>query len=80
MTDQTDNGGVTLADVSKALDLVNMLLNQLTIPATRAQEFAVAGKVLAELKAFVDSKVTPQQTTPEGAENSNQADVEPPAE
>lgn len=76
MTEQNNANQVTLADVAKALDIVGILLGQLTIPAARAQEFAVTNKVLGDLKAFVDAKLNPPQAQAEEVENSGQADVE----
>lgn len=68
MTEQNENKNVTLGDVSQALNVVAVLLGQLTIPATRAQEFAVAINVLGELKTMVDSKLNPPQEAAPSAE------------
>lgn len=61
MTEQNENKNVTLGEVSQALNVIAVLLGQITIPATRSQEFAVAINVLGELKAMVDSKLNPPQ-------------------
>lgn len=65
-------------DVSVALEIIGSLLTQITIPATRAQEFAVTGAVLGELKAFVDRKIAEEsgatQPAPEtSAEQAQEA-------
>ena len=49
---------VSLSDVAVALDIVGMLLNQLTIPVSRSQDFAVTGAVLGELKSFVEKQIS----------------------
>lgn len=48
---------VSLGDVAIALELVGTLLSQITIPASRAQDFAVTTAVLSELKALVDRQI-----------------------
>lgn len=68
MTDQNENKNVTLGEVSQALNVVALLLGQLTIPATRAQEFAVAINILGELKSMVDSKLNPPQEVTQSAQ------------
>jgi hypothetical protein len=60
MSEQNTANQVSLVEVSKALEVVAVLLSQLNIPATRSQEFAITINVLGELKTHVDSKLNPQ--------------------
>lgn len=48
---------ISLEDASIALHIVTLLVSKITIPATRAQEFALLNDTLAELKQFVDSQI-----------------------
>ena len=68
------------SDVSIALEIVGLLLGQLTIPASRAQEFAVTGAVIADLKAFVDSKIKATTEGQEGAPVAEGPTSEAPSE
>jgi hypothetical protein len=63
-------------DVAIALDIVGLLLNQLTIPASRAQEFAVTGAVIAELRNFVDAKIKSTQAAPAEPSSEEEAPSE----
>jgi hypothetical protein len=66
MSEQAEKKEITLPEVSKAIEIVGVLLNQITIPANRAQEFALLTSTLGELKSFVDGKIN--ENAPEVAE------------
>lgn len=57
MTQEGEKREITLEEAAEALDIVTALLDQLSIPATRAQEFALLNATLADLKGFVASKI-----------------------
>lgn len=57
MAESTEARTIQFEDVAAALEIVGLLLRQLTIPATRADEFAVVSRVLGEIKGFVDSRI-----------------------
>lgn len=80
MTEQSDTKNVTFSEVSRALNVIAVLLGQLTIPATRSQEFAIAINILGELKAMVDAKLNPPQEDVQSAEVVVQDPVTPASE
>lgn len=74
MSDQAEAKQFNLHDVALALEIVGLLLTQLTIPAARSQEFAVVGNVIGELKTFVHNQIAKNNAAAEAAPEAS-ADV-----
>lgn len=77
MSEQAPKKEISLDEVSRSIEVVGILLSQLSIPASRAQEFALLGNTLGELKAFVDGQLAQAKQAAEGAAEGA---VEVPAE
>lgn len=67
MSEQAPKKEISLDEVSRSIEVVGILLSQLSIPASRAQEFALLGNTLGELKAFVDGQMSQAKQAAEGA-------------
>jgi len=82
MSDQGEKREVSLAEMSQAIDLVGLLMAQVSIPGSKAGDWSAAGRVLGDLKAFLDHEATKVAAAPASKEPAGPSEPaqKPPSE